>query len=621
MSWKNAATTMRQTQLVGAGGPGSLAVLKEGLTVLLPGVDTWYLSRETKKQQVPNEALVTDPLLASSLGVDFFVAPPSDGITDDKDDLDAVLGVTLFPKWVVCNNSTCGNLMKLEDAKLTLPVCPECASQSKRKGWRMVQTNFLVACEDGHVDEFPWLDWVHRGSGSHCEQPKLRFRAMGIAELGKQKVECSCGAKRDLGKTNAVPDEDTSEENALGMTFLSKELAISGEPYLCSGAKPWLHEDGSDCSQPIRMLLRNQNNLYFPSIASSILVPESAEDASPIRKAIVESNYLATYKALAAQQKPAEKIASRAQDDIPELEQVPIAEITAAVAALIQEWFPTETAEENDAAEAVDRSPEWEALRKPVESDNMIVRSTGWVQEQHWDGIENVLAVQLLHKTSALRGFSRIQSQSVGGWRGRALMQRNAFAKGKHKWLPGVQHRGEGILVHINPTRLAEWEKSPAVASRYRDASGLGEERENIHRFFLLHTLAHLLIQQLVFECGYTSASLGERIYSEGNQCGFLIYTASQSGDGTMGGLVEMSEPTRFQEVIQRALVAANWCSNDPICMDVGATRGGGRGSNLAACHNCCFLPETACDHRNTGLDRAALVGDFSLKAEDLKFF
>lgn len=621
MNWKNAATTMRQTQLVGAGGPGSLAVLKEGLTVLLPGVDTWYLSRDSKKQQVPDEAHVTDPLLALSLGVDFFVAPPSDGITDDKDDLDAVLGVTLFPKWVVCNNSTCGHLMKLGAAKLTLPVCPECASQSKRKGWRMVQTNFLVACEDGHIDEFPWLDWVHRGSGLHCPEPKLRFRAMGIAELGKQRVECACGAKRDLGKTNAVPDEDSSGESPPGMTFLSKELAASGELYLCSGAKPWLHEESSDCSQPIRMLLRNQNNLYFPSVASSILVPESAEEASPVRKAIVESNYRATYKALAAAQKPAEKIANRAQDDIPQLEHVPIAEITAAVKALIEEWFPPETGEKSDSVEEVDRSPEWDALRKPVESDNMIVRPTGWVEEKHWSGIENVLAVQLLHKTSALMGFSRIQSQSVGGWRGRALMQRNAFAKGKHKWLPGVQHRGEGILVNLNSNLLTEWEKAPVVTARYRDVLGPESERENVHRFFLLHTLAHLLIQQLVFECGYTSASLGERIYSEGNQSGFLIYTASQSGDGTMGGLVEMSEPDRFREVIQRSLTAANWCSNDPICMDVGTSGGGSRVSNLAACHNCCYLPETACDHRNTGLDRAALVGDFSPTAEGLKFF
>lgn len=621
MSWKNAATTMRQTQLVRAGGPGSLAVLKEGLTVLLPGIDTWYLSRDSKKQEVPDEARVTDALLASNLGVDFFVAPPADGVTDDKDHLDAVLGVTLFPKWVVCNNSSCGYMMRLGDANLNLPYCPECAPQSKRKGWRMVQTNFLVSCEEGHLDEFPWLDWVHRGSSSHCAQPKLRFRAMGIAELGKQRVECSCGAKRDLGRTNAVPDEQGSEEKLPGMTFLSKKLADSGEPYLCSGAKPWLHVGRSDCSQPIRMLLRNQNNLYFPSVSSSILVPESAEASNPIRETILESNYVNSYKGRAAAGKTAQQIAIRAQDDISQLEHEPLDEITAVMGVLIKEWLPVEHALENDGVVSVDRSPEWEALRKPVESKNLIVRATGWAEAENSPGIDEVLAVQLLHKTSALMGFSRINSRSISGWRGRSLIQRNAFAKGKYRWLPGVQHRGEGIFVIVNSNSLAEWEKSPAVQSRYGQVVEHVDDRDNIPRFVLLHTFAHLLIQQLVFECGYTSASLGERIFSEGNQAGFLIYTASQSGDGTMGGLVEMSEPSRFQEVIQRALTAADWCSNDPICMDVGTSSAGGKDSILAACHNCCFLPETACDHRNMGLDRAALIGDFSPTAEALKFF
>jgi len=133
---------------------------------------------------------------------------------------------------------------------------------------------------------------------------------------------------------------------------------------------------------------------------------------------------------------------------------------------------------------------------------------------------------------------------------------------------------------------------------------------EGTPRFVLLHTLSHLLIQQLVFQCGYTAASLGERIYAQGEQCGLLIYTASSSGDGTMGGLVEMAHPSRFKGVLEGALSSSEWCSNDPICMQAGVTTHNSLGGNLAACYNCCLLPETACDHFNAGLDRALLTGD-----------
>jgi hypothetical protein len=91
---------------------------------------------------------------------------------------------------------------------------------------------------------------------------------------------------------------------------------------------------------------------------------------------------------------------------------------------------------------------------------------------------------------------------------------------------------------------------------------------------------------------------------------GMLIYTASQDADGTMGGLVAQADPKSFEQVFERALVAAGWCSNDPVCMELGKDGQGVLGTNLAACHNCCLLPETSCQHFNQALDRALLLGD-----------
>jgi len=49
-------------------------------------------------------------------------------------------------------------------------------------------------------------------------------------------------------------------------------------------------------------------------------------------------------------------------------------------------------------------------------------------------------------------------------------------------------------------------------------------------RFILLHTLSHILIEKFIYESGYHSASLRERIYCStnpnGSMGGILIYTA-----------------------------------------------------------------------------------------------
>ena len=128
----------------------------------------------------------------------------------------------------------------------------------------------------------------------------------------------------------------------------------------------------------------------------------------------------------------------------------------------------------------------------------------------------------------------------------------------------------------------------------------------------LLHALAHSLINQLSFDCGYGSASLRERIYCNADpdsesMCGILIYTASSDSEGTMGGLVRQGEPTRLLRTLLAAVQKARWCSSDPICIET--TGQGTDNSNLAACHGCLLISETSCEEGNRLLDRALLVG------------
>ena len=134
----------------------------------------------------------------------------------------------------------------------------------------------------------------------------------------------------------------------------------------------------------------------------------------------------------------------------------------------------------------------------------------------------------------------------------------------------------------------------------------------NAAEFIMMHTFAHIVMNRLVFECGYQTASLRERLYCspDGKELGVLIYTAAGDSDGTMGGLVAMGRSKCLPLVIQRALEGARWCSSDPVCRDVGGKDGQGPSScNLAACHNCAMVPETACEEFNRLLDRGLVVG------------
>jgi hypothetical protein len=101
--------------------------------------------------------------------------------------------------------------------------------------------------------------------------------------------------------------------------------------------------------------------------------------------------------------------------------------------------------------------------------------------------------------------------------------------------------KGEGIYFELDGTRLAAWEGRAEVqarAQRITDhygsvASQRGLQGRTISpRFVLLHTLSHLLINEFIFACGYSSASLRERLYvsdsADRNMAGVLIYSGGR---------------------------------------------------------------------------------------------
>lgn len=187
------------------------------------------------------------------------------------------------------------------------------------------------------------------------------------------------------------------------------------------------------------------------------------------------------------------------------------------------------------------------------------------------------------------------------------------------RWLPGINQKGEGIFIEFDEEKIKEWENRPEIIKRYKsivlrkDEGYLKALKKAITpRTILLHTLSHAIIRQLTFECGYSSTSLKERIYTtfeEGviDMAGILIYTTSSDSDGSLGGLVKQGRTKNLNIVLEKTLESMAWCSTDPLCIE--KEQSGYKNLNLAACHACTLLPETSCELRNVLLDRAAIRG------------
>jgi hypothetical protein len=114
-------------------------------------------------------------------------------------------------------------------------------------------------------------------------------------------------------------------------------------------------------------------------------------------------------------------------------------------------------------------------------------------------------------------------------------------------------------------------------------------------------------MRQLALTCGYSTASLRERLYTGAETCGLLIYTATTDADGTLGGLQRQGEERRIGQLLRDAVASQRWCSSDPLCIS-GAMMFSNE-TNGAACHACVLAPETSCEEFNRFLDRAFLVG------------
>ncbi|GAA0933815.1 DUF1998 domain-containing protein [Nonomuraea longicatena] len=578
---------MRRTQLISTYGVGALIAVDDR-SYIVSGLDTW-------KNDARRGGALYEPRLQYWLGVSYFRLPPA----DEPPAGDGVR-IRMFPRWYSCPGCKVLQPWKAFGTQEGKSVCRLCDRA-------LVPSRFVIACENGHIDDFPYFAWVHKKTvpDTSASEHNLTLESTGrTASLRSVVIRCSC-------------QKEASLQGAFGKRAL-RNLGIE-----CGGRRPWLGfgTEQPGCDADPRTLQRGSSAAWFPITRSALSIPpwsdslhqrlhehfavfDGALDDGVAESAVLnmiknsgmlqDSRFTAEEALAAVHERRELRVSARPDSD---------AEAGFEPANPLRQ---EEYRQLFDGTANAGRGDDFECV--PPERDRGLPPPPG---------VQRVMLVKRLREVRALQSFTRVEMPDPTG----GDTPGAALSAGGVDWLPAVEVSGEGVFLTLDQRRLQEWERRSGPVHR---ASVLKERHELVlarrgtdtrvrpsspvtPRYLLLHTLAHVLIDEWSLDSGYPAAALRERLYMSDSMAGLLIYTATSDSAGSLGGVVAQGEHRRLSRTLESALARASWCSQDPPCMEAEAS--GVDALNLAACYACVLLPETSCETNNVFLDRAILVG------------
>ncbi len=559
MAWdNNKLGELRPNQIITTFGPGSVVdAVKDSVTIL----DISYWKYKGQK--------IIDGRLASYLGVKCFYMPHTS--------LSGDIPVVTFPYWHVCSNLKCGHLFDarenfdLEKYLIYGVTCPNCHRPA-------YPSRFITICEDGHMSDFPWKWWVHKGN-TDCKGALKMYSTGNTSTLADMWIECSCGAKRSM---NGATQRENFEELS------------------CTGHHPFRpNVKNQECNKLVIPSQRGASNVYFAVSRSAISIPPWI---NPLYNLIDEHLHdIELAKELlgdAGVEKIYEKyfLSFKKEDFYVALERR---------MNNIKEYTEIKQMEYNAITHFND--PLYESNKKhfKAEEDNLPVYLKKY--------FSRIIRITRLREVRVLLGFTRVDAPDPD-----ADEQPNVVKLSKEKkepWLPAAEINGEGIFIEFNKSTIGEWltnDKIKEISKKYAESYqefcvskgwNITVLRDAI--YVLMHTFAHLMIKQMSMSSGYSSSAIRERIYFGDKMSGILLYTGSSDKEGSLGGLVELGTIEQMTYLMREAFQEALVCTNDPECMN---NLPAGKNSNGAACHSCCMISETACENGNRMLDRGLVV-------------
>ena len=224
-----------------------------------------------------------------------------------------------------------------------------------------------------------------------------------------------------------------------------------------------------------------------------------------------------------------------------------------------------------------------------------------------WNDLLNDFGLQLITHVENLNMVQALLGIIDGSTKRKPLLFRVIESGPKGKKKPTVYVRNfktEGIIFKFSIEKIVAWLKDNKIISHtdidsstnldsaFRQVLCVNEDASDSVKT-LLHTFAHLLIQQSSIDTGLDIRSLSENIYPKSGA--ILIYSTNEVN---IGGL-EYTFDFHMADWLSRVKDLAEDCPQDPGCIE----------DEHGACNACSYLPEFVCRYFNQQLDRASFIG------------
>ena len=564
---------VRPNQFITTFGPGAiLDSINDSLTIL----DTKYWEQNSKGDEI------FFFFLANYLHVHHFYKPNTKD-SKNKEGKTYGLPAVSFPSYHVCSNSKCQFIFDIRkegyfdvETYKKFPgevKCPKCK-------YKAFPARFITICPNGHMDDFPWREWVH--SGGNCDGDLILQTSRKNSTLGELWVKClKCNKSRSM--TGALTTKFT-----------------------CTGRFPHKpREKFKKCNCDAIGSQRGASNVYFGVTRSAISIPPWNDEI---------------YDLIMANIKLIDFARNMPDQNMREMNMGFVYEQNFKPKGYTREQFDKALATmDSDTKEKKElKELEYQTIvnhqKVALKKDYSYFKAS---EEELFLGLEKffsrMILIHRLREVMVLLGHTRVVSPEPDSNDDAHTCRLSV--DDDDKWLPATEIIGEGFFLVLNDDYLREWisinkvsERSTKFAQSYNEyvhSRGWQNTKPRNAVYVLLHTLAHILIKEMAMQAGYSSSSMHERIYAGEDMHGLLIYTGAADKEGSLGGLVQLGKKEKFFGLLKGALENALTCTTDPECLD---KEPDSETINGAACHACCMISETACENGNRMLDRSLVV-------------
>lgn len=501
---------------------------------------------------------------------------------------------------------------------------PKKLGEYNGKKWEeeLIQDNIVLICENGHISDFPWSQYLKWKEDNQTSSNKE------VIELFNNQRCCN---NSEIKITSSNANASGFDGKWLKCDSCKKQTSLKGLMSLkikCQGEKPWEADVGDSkyyggdknartqyspreyCTGFLKVALSTGNNLYFSRVVSSIYIP----DKLFMNERILELKRLEVLLDVAKNNNNFEEAIK----------------INNSINSINDEQSTENTIFIPDSEKEVKfRYDEFIALTKKTDVEINIDEKSLKVKdvtenlgEDLAPYFSKILRIDNMKITSSQLDFSRVLPADADA---STIKSKNIFKGNQDSILayPVVENYGEGILFAFDYSKINEFasignflndEIKAKLLKLNKESNNFSEKAIeygvlNSWQLYLVHTFTHLIIKELEFQCGYPTASLSERIYISNDEkykmYGCMIYTA-EGAEGSMGGVIAQTRKLNLNKLIKNALIRATICHSDPLCWE---SEGQGLFDlNFSACFSCSLVSETTCELRNIYLDRKILV-------------